>query len=234
LFAQHRSAAVATMIRRPLILTSLLLIGCREATPPPQRVETRGDCRTRGRADAPETYSCAVTEALASKKLGSTIDALLQGEALASPRPPDATLLDLPRDNAVPRLLAATVPQDQRPNVELGLATFRNVSNEEAKLLLVQAGVRAQASLAAAVTHLFDTALRVGPKTTLSQEQLAGLLTVIDAELEPTFHTMKPEERSAAFDALLIEAGLIATTQRLDPQQARALATSCLQRFKLR
>lgn len=215
------------------MLTSLLLMSCRESAPPPApRGEVPPDCRTQGRAEDPSTYSCKVTEALASQKLGSTIDALLDGQKMPpSPRRPDATVFAPLQDKAVIKLLSATAPASQRADVAFGLEAHRNVSNEEAKIVLMNAGVRAQASLAAAATQLIGTALRMGPHKTLSDEQLASLLTVIDAALAPTFATMKPEDQAAAFDALLIEAGLIATMKGVDPKTGTAMATSCLARW---
>lgn len=219
---------------RPLALIALLLLSCREAAPPP-RVGVLPDCRTQGRAEDPATYSCKVTEVLASQKLGSTIDALLKGQKLPAGRSrPEATVVTPLQGKAVIKLLAASVPPGQRADVEMALEAERNANNEEAKIVLMNAGVRTEASLAAAATHLIATALRFGPNTTLSDEQLASLLIVIDAALAPTAAAMKPEDQEAALDALLIEAGLMGTANRVDPRAGRAMATSCLARFKLR
>lgn len=186
-------------------------------------------------SDPLSAYSRKVTNALVGKRLNTTIEALRQGPPpAAADHRPDATLLDPDPERTVARALAANAPEDQRAQLVVALDAQKSSMNEYARIHLWNAGVRSQASLAAAVTQLVDTALRLGGEDTLSQEQLTHLVIVIDQALAETFRDMTPIERATAFDAVLIEAGTMSTLKHFDAAQGTAMASACLGRFGLR
>jgi hypothetical protein len=206
------------------------------ASPPvsaPATLPATRDCARWRSDDDVAKYTCKLTEVLAAAKIGATVRALHHGNHVSSAKTPDATLLVREPRYALTAMLVADLPADQRVDASIGLEALRAAQGESANLLLLQAGVRAPGSLAAAATQLIDTTLTAMHGTSLTKPQLADLLTVIDEALAPTFRTLSAEEKTAAFDALLIEAGTIARTRQLDPYQGIDLALAVSARFDL-